>query len=119
MEESHVASLAHVFSCKVGKLFAKYLGLSFMFGTTKETSLGSGCRADEKKLSSWKGRYPSMGGRFTLTISVLSSIPIYFLSCFHCPKLVLQRIERIQRDFLWNDNVEKKKVSFGPMGECV
>ena len=50
-----------------------------------------------------------MGGRVTLIKSVLSSIPIYFLSCFHCLKTVLRRIERIQRDFLWNDSIEKKK----------
>lgn len=50
-----------------------------------------------------------MGRRVTLIKSVLSSIPIYFLSCFKCPKGVLQRIEKIQCDFLWNDSVEKRK----------
>lgn len=31
-----------------------------------------------------------MGGRLTLIKSILSSIPIYFLSCFKCSKDVTQ-----------------------------
>lgn len=61
----------------------------------------------ERRLSSWEGRYLSMGRRVTLIKSVLSSIPIYFLSCFKCPKGVLRRVEKIQ--CVWNDSVEKRK----------
>ena len=115
-----------------GKLPAKYLGLPLCLGLPKKHLWDSVVERIEKKLSSWKGRYLSMGGRVTLIKSILSRIPIYFLSCFHCPKTVSWRIERLhcpktvswrierlQRDFLWNDYIVKKKVSFGTMGECV
>lgn len=49
----------------------------------------------------------------TLIKSVLSSIPIYFLSCFKCPLAEAKRIEKIPHDFLWNNTVEKKAFSFG------
>ena len=51
----------------------------------------------------------SMGGRITLIKSVPSCIPIYYLSCFKCPKSVLRRIKKFQHDFLWNDTMEKRK----------
>ena len=49
-----------------------------------------------------------MGGRLILIKSVMSSIPIYFLSYFVCPKSVMQRVEKVQCDFLWNDSADKK-----------
>lgn len=82
----------------------------------------------KRKLSSWKGKYFSIYGRVTLIKSVLTSIPIYFLSCFRCLAAVVKRIEKIRRDFLWNDTTKKGKfhlvnwnmlcqpVAFGGLG---
>lgn len=50
-----------------------------MFGITKEKFMGSNGERLDKQLSSRKGRCFSMGGHITLSKSVLSSIPIYFL----------------------------------------
>ena len=46
------------------------------------------------------------------------SLPIYFLSLFWMPKLVCDRLEKIQRDFLWGGgSLEKKShlVKWGTM----
>ena len=53
-EESHVAFLAHVFGCKVGKLPAKYLGLPLCLGLPKKHLWDPVVERIEKKLSSWK-----------------------------------------------------------------
>jgi hypothetical protein len=45
----------------------------------------------EKKLSSWKGKYLSVGGRLVLTNSVLSSLPLFMLSLFEITKGVLEK----------------------------
>ena len=42
----------------------------------------------EAKLTKWKQRNLSMGGRITLINSVLTALPIYLLSFFKIPKLV-------------------------------
>lgn len=42
--------------------------------------------------------------------SVLASVPIYFLSLFQAPKLVMNQLERVMRDFLWGSNREKIKI---------
>ena len=41
------------------------------------------------------------GGRVTLIKSTLSNLPTYFLSLFPIPASVANRIEKLQRDFLW------------------
>ncbi|PON81162.1 hypothetical protein TorRG33x02_230460, partial [Trema orientale] len=44
----------------------------------------------------------SRGGRLTLIESVLSSIPIYYLSLFRASCRVIEEvIEKLMRDFLW------------------
>jgi magnesium-transporting ATPase (P-type) len=47
----------------------------------------------EKRLSSWKGKYLSVGGRLVLINLVLSSLPIFILSFFENPKGVLEKID--------------------------
>ena len=48
--------------------------------------------------------YFSKGGRLTLLKSTLSSLPTYYLSLFTIPTHVANKIERLQRDFLWGDS---------------
>ena len=58
----------------------------------------------EWKLAGWKKLYLSKGGRLTLLKSTLSSLPTYFLSLFTIPTHVANKIEKLQRDFLWSDS---------------
>lgn len=54
-----------------------------------------------KRLSGWKGRFLSKRGKLVLLQSVLSSLPIYFLSLYAALVSVMSRIERIHGNFLW------------------
>jgi hypothetical protein len=53
------------------------------------------------RLAGWKGKLLSKAGRETLVKTVISSQPIYHLTVFPLQKWVIQRIDRIQRSFLW------------------
>ena len=44
------------------------------------------------------------GGRLTLLKSTLSNLPTYYLSLFTIPSHVANKLEKIQRDFLWGDS---------------
>ena len=62
-----------------------------------------------KKFSSWKGLYLLEWGRLTSLKSTLSSLPTFFLSLFTIPLVVADRLERIQRNFLWGNSEEAFK----------
>lgn len=64
----------------------------------------------EKKLSSWKGRYLLIGGKMILLKSILSSMPLFFLSMFTAPKTIVRRIEKLQLDFLWHSKDGDSKI---------
>jgi hypothetical protein len=63
----------------------------------------------EKRLSSWKGKNLSLGGRLTLINSVLSSLPMYMMSFFSIPKGVLKRLDYFRSRFFWQNDEQKRK----------
>jgi hypothetical protein len=59
----------------------------------------------EKRLSGWKGKMLTVGGRLVLIDSVLSSLPMFMLFFFEVPRGVLEKIECFRsRFFLQNDH---------------
>lgn len=63
------------------------------------------------KVSGWKTRLLSAGGKLILLKHVLSSLPIYLLSVLQVPKSVLGAINIILSTFFWgeSDGIPKKK----------
>jgi hypothetical protein len=45
----------------------------------------------EKKLSSWKGKYMSVGGRLVLINLVLTILVMFMMSFFEVPREVLEK----------------------------
>ena len=59
-------------------------------------------KACTSRREKYKRKGKTEGGKLTLIKSTLSNLPTYFLSLFHLPADVAYRLEKIQRDFLWN-----------------
>ena len=57
------------------------------------------------KLTSWKGRLLSFPGEVCLIKSVISTLPLYYLSFFRVPKRIQTKLTKVQRDFLWAGNL--------------
>ena len=55
-------------------------------------------------MAGWKKLYLSKVGRLTLLKGTLSSLSTYFLLLFAISTHVANRIEKLQREFLWGDN---------------
>ena len=55
----------------------------------------------KSRLGRWKGRFLSLAGRICLIKSILSSIPLFYVSLYKVPSLVLKEIVKLQRNFLW------------------
>ncbi|GAU33382.1 hypothetical protein TSUD_365080 [Trifolium subterraneum] len=88
-------------NCTIGSLRFVYLGLPIGANLRLSSTWDPVIKTIEKRLSSWKNRYVSFGGRVVLINSVLSSIPIFYLSFLKLPSKVRKTIVRIQRNFLW------------------
>ena len=48
----------------------------------------------------------------TLIKFVLTSIPLYFFSFFRAPKLVVDKLVRLQRRFLWGGRLDQNKIAW-------
>jgi hypothetical protein len=91
-----------VLGCKTASLPMKYLGLPLGAHFKDSTIWNPIIEKMERKLAGWKRLYLSKGGKVTLIKSTLSNLPTYFLSLFPIPAGVAHRLEKLQREFLWN-----------------
>ncbi|KAI3506473.1 hypothetical protein L1887_28832 [Cichorium endivia] len=64
----------------------------------------------QAKLSTWKAKSLSFGGRLTLIKAVLGSLPTYYFSLFVAPLGVLNDLEKLRRKFLWGGVDAKKSI---------
>jgi len=104
----NLQDLAVILGCQVESLPTKYLGLP-LGAKNKELEVWSGVlERCENKLSRWKSQYLSLGGRLTLTKSVLDGMPTYMMSLFPIPKSIEKKLNRVRRAFLWQGNKEKR-----------
>jgi len=90
---------ASVMHCKHGILPFLYLGLPIGGDPRKLVFWYPLVERIKKRLSGWKSRNLSMGSRFILLKSDLSSIPIYFLSFFKVPTGIISTLEYIFNTF--------------------
>ncbi|GKB60955.1 RNA-directed DNA polymerase, eukaryota, reverse transcriptase zinc-binding domain protein [Tanacetum coccineum] len=65
----------------------------------------------QSRLSKWKMKTLSIGGRLTLLKSMLGSTPIYYMSMFKVPSKVLKCLEDIRRQFFNGADPKEKKMS--------
>ena len=70
----------------------------------------------QKKLSSWKGKLLSVGGRLALINSVLSNLPMFMVSSFRIPKGVLKELDYFRSRFFWQSDGHKKKYRLARWG---
>ena len=63
----------------------------------------------EKRITHWTNRILSIGGRLVLIRSVLSSIPIFWLSLVPIPASILDKLRKLIFSFLWGSSSKNKK----------
>ncbi|KAL5548696.1 hypothetical protein UlMin_003927 [Ulmus minor] len=111
MEDEEVMALAAVVGCEKGYWPMKYLGLPLGGNPNSTEFWNPVVEKVGKRLDGWKKSVLSKGGRLTMIQSVLSSIPIYFMSLFKLPNGVAALLEKMMRQFLWDKEVGGKGKS--------
>lgn len=97
----NIRCIEAILGCKQANFPIRYLGMPLTILKPRRAQFMPLIEKVERRLSGWKGKLISRGGRMELVRSVLSSIPIYFMTCFRLPQWVINRIDRIRRTFLW------------------
>ncbi|GKA96279.1 RNA-directed DNA polymerase, eukaryota, reverse transcriptase zinc-binding domain protein [Tanacetum coccineum] len=65
-----------------------------------------------KRLSKWKSKTLSIGGRLTLIKAVLGSLGVYFFSSYKAPKSVISELESLIRSFFWGGSKKDRKIAW-------
>ncbi|KAL5580322.1 hypothetical protein UlMin_012764 [Ulmus minor] len=94
----------------------KYLGLSCFSGKNKRRLFASIKDRVWNKLSGWKSKFLSTGGREVLTKTIIQSIPTYSMSMFKLPYSLIKKLHRLCTQFWWGGNDEKKKNALVYLG---
>nr|GEV77052.1 RNA-directed DNA polymerase, eukaryota, reverse transcriptase zinc-binding domain protein [Tanacetum cinerariifolium] len=112
--DADISKVKHA-AAKIGRVTLKilfnYLG-SKVGGLMSRQSWNEIVESLATRLSRWKLKTLSIGGRLTLLKSVLGAIPIYHMSIFKVPMKVLQRMESIRSRFFNGVDIHSKKTSW-------
>ncbi|KAK6138877.1 hypothetical protein DH2020_027378 [Rehmannia glutinosa] len=84
----------HAASCGHGK----YLGLPSVVSKSKKEVFTSIKDTVWAKLQGWKERHLSQVGKEILIKSVIQSIPVFAMSCFKLPDVILDDIQRMMKE---------------------
>ncbi|KAJ9536710.1 hypothetical protein OSB04_un000095 [Centaurea solstitialis] len=92
-----------------------YLGVPLSPISLKVAEYGGLIAKVKARISNWKTKFLSFGGRKQLVSSVLQSLHLYWMAVFLFPSAVVHELEALCRDFLWaqgNSSKGKSKVAW-------
>ncbi|GJW28177.1 RNA-directed DNA polymerase, eukaryota, reverse transcriptase zinc-binding domain protein [Tanacetum coccineum] len=96
---SVVETAANLIGCSILSSPFNYLGVKVGSNMSRISSWDDVVSKVSSRLSKWKLKSLSIGGRLTLLKSVLTSIPLYHMSIYKVPMGVLKKLESIRRNF--------------------
>ncbi|XVF49153.1 hypothetical protein PTKIN_Ptkin03bG0245600 [Pterospermum kingtungense] len=112
VDQKVVEAWANSICCRKGELPLTYLGPPLGAKVNSVSVWKSLVEKFERRLAGWKAGCLSLSGRLTLIKSVLGSLPIFFMSLFQIPCSVKEKLDAIQRRFLWGGNQSTRKVNW-------
>nr|GEX72077.1 RNA-directed DNA polymerase, eukaryota [Tanacetum cinerariifolium] len=107
-----VSEAANQIGCSVMKAPFRYLGIMVGGNMSLVKEWDESIAKLKKKLSKWKLKTLSVGGRLTLLKAVLGSTPINNMSLFKVPKQVLNSMERMHMNFFNGVQEGERKIAW-------
>ncbi|KAJ9535113.1 LOW QUALITY PROTEIN: hypothetical protein OSB04_un001809 [Centaurea solstitialis] len=108
--KEEVKNLARRLSCKEESIPFNYLGLPVGGNMNLSKNWQPLIGKFKAKLSDWKARTLSIGGRCCLCKSMMGALGTYLFSLYKAPKKVINLLEGLRRNFFWGGTDEKKKI---------
>ncbi|XP_022014254.1 uncharacterized protein LOC110913739 [Helianthus annuus] len=110
VDREAVDGMASGLGCRSGDTPFNYLGIQVGANMTRINNWDPVVKVFKTRLSRWKSKTLSIGGRLTLIKSVLQSLPSYYFSLFKALVGVVNVLEGLIRRFLWGGSEDVKKV---------
>nr|GFB09068.1 RNA-directed DNA polymerase, eukaryota, reverse transcriptase zinc-binding domain protein [Tanacetum cinerariifolium] len=104
--------MANIIGCGVLKFPFKYLGVPVGCNMKRCVYWNAVIQKFESKLSSWKARLLSAGGRLSLIKAVLGNLPTYFMSLYMMPTSICSKLESLRNKFFRGAGHNESKMSW-------
>ncbi|GKD95008.1 RNA-directed DNA polymerase, eukaryota, reverse transcriptase zinc-binding domain protein, partial [Tanacetum coccineum] len=114
-----VSNMAKLIGCGVAKFPLKYLGVPVGCNMARCSSWNAIIQKFSNKLSLWKARLLSVGGRLTLLKAVLGNLPTYYMSIYMMPSHVQNKLESIHNSFFIGVDQGEKKITWIKWKKCM
>ncbi|GJY33366.1 RNA-directed DNA polymerase, eukaryota [Tanacetum coccineum] len=112
VNNDNISRAAEDLGCQVLKLSFSYFGSMVGGRMHRLHSWDDMVDRVRNRLSKWKMKMLSSGGRLTLVKSVLGSMPIFHMSLFKVPAGILHKLESIRKHFFNGHEVSSRKISW-------
>ncbi|GJY22668.1 RNA-directed DNA polymerase, eukaryota, reverse transcriptase zinc-binding domain protein [Tanacetum coccineum] len=112
VEDGMVKNAASKLGCLVFKTPFTYLGTKVGGNMSRKQAWKEVVDKVLSRLSRWKMKLLSIGGRLTLLKSVLGSMPIFHMSIFKVPSSILKSLESIRSRFFNGQDPKSNKASW-------
>ncbi|KAK0606978.1 hypothetical protein LWI29_007229 [Acer saccharum] len=110
INDCNASVLANICGSPIMKNLGSYLGVPLIHGRIKKDTYREILEKTQKRLATWKSASLSFVGRCTLIKSVTAAIPVYAMQSIKLPSKISTSLDKINRDFLWGNSVDRKKV---------
>ncbi|KAJ7961972.1 reverse transcriptase [Quillaja saponaria] len=102
-----ITKMAHI---AITTDLGKYLGVPLLQSRVNKNTYKEVCDKVQRKLAGWKIKQLSLAGRAVLIQASSSTIPSYTMQTTMLPVAICHQIDRIQRNFLWEDSTKHHKM---------
>lgn len=110
IHENHISVIKRIFQLNVVTKHEKYLGLPSMIGRKKKDFFNEIKLKVQSKISSWKQKLFSSGGKEVLIKAVAQAVPTYAMSVFKIPMGLCNEIQQSIAGFWWSKRKEKRGI---------
>ncbi|GJS23025.1 putative RNA-directed DNA polymerase, eukaryota, reverse transcriptase zinc-binding domain protein [Tanacetum coccineum] len=119
VSNEEVSNLAKIIGCGAAKFLLKYLGVPVGGNMARCSNWNAIIQKFSSKLSLWKARLLSVGGRLSLIKSVLGSLPTYYMSIYMMPATVQKKLEAMRNKFFIGGDLDEKKITWVRWKKCL
>ncbi|KAL4572226.1 hypothetical protein LXL04_018996 [Taraxacum kok-saghyz] len=108
--EEELSAMAQIMGCSHDKLPTTFLGIPLGVNMKRVNSWKPLIDKFNKKMSIWKRKTLSIGGRHTIVSNILGNMGNYWFSIFPVPATVIKHLEGLRRDFVWGYGSDQKYI---------